>query len=99
MPIRLLDLPLTFDMYSLSTSPPPSPATDDGRATDGADERASVIDRESIPELAVVNRSCLPAPPAPSLDAPSPPPLPPDATEPPLPNERYWRQVQHHVQQ
>ena len=48
VPMRLLDLPLCFDIYSLCKSPPPAPTCAvAGRATEGAGERANVIDRES----------------------------------------------------
>jgi hypothetical protein len=87
VPIRLLDLPLFLDKYSLSESFPLTPAAVAGRATEGAGERAKVIDRESTPELAVSRRSSpLPFCSLITLDAPSLSPLPPDATEPPSKN-------------
>ena len=89
VPIRLLDLPLFLDKYSLSESFPLTPAAVAGRATEGAGERAKVIDRESTPELAVSRRSSpLPFCSLITLDAPSLSPLPPEATEPPLPRNR-----------
>jgi hypothetical protein len=56
--MRLIDLPLTLDKYSLCESPIcDAPATAGGCAIEGAGERANVIDLESIPELAVIDRS------------------------------------------